>query len=71
MGCLDLCLSVLFSVSNGVGLFAVYLDSLLVDLNNSGVGCYWGCCFACAFTYVEDVVQLAPFVSALRKQSRT
>ena len=45
----DLCLSVPFSVSNGVRqgsvlspyYFAVYLDSLL---SNSGVGCYRGCC---------------------------
>ena len=57
----DLCLSVPFSVSNGVRqgsvlspyIFAVYLDSLLVDLSNSSVGCYWGCCFAGAFTYMR------------------
>lgn len=71
----DLCLSEPFSVSNGVRqgsvlspyLFAVYLDSLLVDLSNSGVGCYWGCSFAGAFTYADDVVLLAPCASAMRK----
>ena len=42
-----------FKVSNGVRqgsvlspiLFSVYLDSLLVDLSKSGVGCYWGSFF--------------------------
>ena len=44
-------------ISNGVRqgsvfspyLFAVYIDGLLVELCNSGVGCYWGCHFAGAF----------------------
>ena len=71
----DLSLSLSFSVSNGVRqgsvlspyLFAVYLDSLLVDLSNSGVGCYWGGCFAGAFAYADDVVLLAPCASALRR----
>ena len=45
------CLSRGFSVSNGVRqggvlspyLFAVYLDGLLEELSNSGVGCYCFC----------------------------
>ena len=43
-----------FKVSNGVRqgsvlspvLFSVYLDGLLEELVNSGVGCHWGCLFA-------------------------
>ena len=31
-----------------------------------GVGCYWGCSFAGAFAYADDVVLLAPSASALR-----
>ena len=70
----DMCLSEPFSVSNGVRqgsvisphLFAVYLDGLLLELCNSGVGCYWGCSFAGGFSYADDVVLLAPSASALR-----
>ena len=63
-----------FSVCNDVRqgsilslfLFAVYTDGLLNDLNGCGVGCYWGCSFAGAFTYADDVVLLAPCASAMR-----
>ena len=63
-----------FKVSNGVRqgsvlspiLFLVYLDSLLVDLSKSGVGCYWGSFFAGAFGYADDVVLLAPCAAAQR-----
>ena len=48
-------------------IFLLFILSLSVDLSNSGVGCYWGCCFAGVFTYVDDVVLLAPCASALRK----
>jgi hypothetical protein len=69
----DLSLSEPFSVSNGVHqgsvispyLFSVYLDGLLVDLCNSGVGCHWGCSFAGAFSYADDVVLLAPCASVV------
>ena len=47
-------------------LFAVYLDGLLVELSKSGVGCHWESSFAGAFSYVHDVVLLAPCVSAMR-----
>ena len=67
------CVSEPFSVSNGVRqvvisphLFAVYLDGLLLELCNFGVGCYWGCSFAGGFSYADDVVLLAPSASALR-----
>ena len=68
------CFSEPFCVSNGVRqgsvlspvLFAVYLDGLLEELSASGVGCYWGCMFAGAFCYADDIVLLAPCPSALR-----
>ena len=68
------CLSRGFSVSNGVRqggvlspyLFALYLDGLLEELSNSGVGCYWGSSFVGALAYADDIVLLAPCASALR-----
>ena len=63
-----------FKVSNGVRqgsvlspilFFSVYLDSLLVDLSKSGVGCNWGSFFAGAFGYADDVVLLAQCAAAL------
>ena len=63
-----------FSVSNGVRqggvlspyLFVVYVDGLLEELSNGGVGCYWGSSFVGALAYADDVLLLAPFASALR-----
>ena len=60
----DMCISEPFFVANGVrqgsilspSLFAVYLDDLLSELSYSGVGCYWGCSFAGAFSYADYVV---------------
>ena len=71
----DMCISEPFFVANGVrqgsilspSLFAVYSDDLLSELSYSGVGCYWGCSFAGAFSYADDVVLLAPCASAMRK----
>ena len=64
-----------FDVSNGVRqggvlsplLFSVYMDGLIEDLSQSGVGCYWGHHFVGAFCYADDVVLLAPCASALRR----
>ena len=63
-----------FSVSNGVRqggilsphLFSLYLDGLLEELADSGVGCFWGSLFVGAVAYADDVVLLAPCASALR-----
>ena len=68
------CFSDPFTVSNGGSvlspiLFSVYLDGLLTELRDSGVGCYWGCCFAGALCYADDVVFLAPSASAMRTMS--
>ena len=68
------CLSDSFSVTNGVCqgsvlspfLFAVYLDCLLAELVECGVGCYWGYVFAGCLCYADDIVLLAPCPSALR-----
>ena len=70
----DESLSVPFTVSNGVRqggvlspiLFTLYIDDLLTDLSNLGVGCYWGHLFAGALCYADDLVLLAPSPSALR-----
>ena len=39
----------------------VYLDDLLVELRESGIGCYWGSMFAGPFAYAaaDDIVLLA------------
>ena len=47
-------------------LFSVYLDGLLSELSDCGVGCFWGSLFAGAFCYADDIVLLAPCASALR-----
>ena len=48
-------------------LFRVYLDDLLEDLSQSGVGYYWGHVFAGALCYADDLVLLAPCASALHR----
>ena len=63
-----------FGVSNGVRqggvlspvLFSVYMDGLLYKLKDSGVSCYWGCRFVDGLCCADDLVLLAPSVSALR-----
>ena len=60
-----------FPISNGVrqgGVlsFTIYIDDLLDDLRNRGVGCFWDSVFAGAMGYADDVVLLAPSPAALR-----
>ena len=57
-----------FGVSNGVQqsgvlspiLFTVYIDDLLLDLHQLGVGCFWKHHFVGAVYYANDVALLAP-----------
>ena len=71
-------LSESFPISNGVRqggvlsptLFTMYIDDLLDDLCNLGVGCFWDSMFAGAFGYADDVVLLAPSPAALRLMLR-
>ena len=63
-----------FNVSNGVRqggilspyLFSLYLDGLLEELADGGVGCFWGSLFMGAVAYADDVVLMAPCAFALR-----
>ena len=60
-----------FPIANGVrqgGVlsFTIYIDDLLDDLRNRGVGCFWDSVFAGAIGYADDVVLLAPSPAALR-----
>ena len=41
------------------------LDRLLLDLKETGVGCFWGHHFAGALAHADDVVLLAPLASGL------
>ena len=58
-----------FGVYNGVRqgsvlsplIFAVYLDDLLSELVECGVGCYWKNLFAGCLCYADDIVLLAPW----------
>ena len=62
-----------FTVSNGVKqggvlspiLFAIYTDGLLKRLEETGVGCHIGSCFAGALAYADDITLLAPCKSPL------
>ena len=64
-----------FSVSNSMHqggvlspiLFAVYVDSLLCALRESGHGCYWHSVFAGALCYADDLTILAPSADGMRK----
>jgi len=47
-------------------LFCVYLDGLLVQLRNSGIGCHIGNFFVGALAYADDLALLTPSASAMR-----
>ena len=49
----------------------MYLDGLLSELSDCGVGCFWGSLFAGAFCYADDIVLLAPCASELCSLSVT
>ena len=63
-----------FTVSNGVRqggvlspvLFTIYMDELLLQLKHNAVGCHWDHHFAGVFCYADDLILLAPSLSALR-----
>ena len=67
-----------FAVRNGVKqrgvlpplLFAIYTDSLLKRLEDSGVGCHMGGHFNGALAYVDDITLLSPNMSGLRTLSK-
>ena len=67
-----------FSVSNGVRqggvlspiLFTVYVDELLLQLKQLGVGCHWKHHFVGAVCYADDLSLLAPSQAALRLMLR-
>ncbi len=48
-------------------LLGIYVDGLLQKLQNSGVSCYVGYKFVGAIAYVDNLILLAPTVTALRK----
>jgi hypothetical protein len=62
-----------FGIEHGVrqggllspALFALLYDSLLVELENSGVGCHVARRFVAALAYADDLILLAPSVRAL------
>ena len=64
----DNAISLEYNISNGVKqggvmspvLFAVYLDELLLELKEVGLGCHMGGCYSGALAYADDVCLLAP-----------
>ena len=64
-----------FSVKNGVrqgailspSLFCVYLDTLLTQLRDAGLGCHIGGLFVGAYGYADDVLLLAPTRQGLQE----
>jgi hypothetical protein len=64
-----------FSVLNGVKqgailsptLFCIYIDGLLCNLRDSGVGCHIGDIFVGALAYADDISLLSPTPCGMRK----
>jgi hypothetical protein len=48
-------------------LFCIYIDDLLINLSQSGVGCYIGAHFVGAITYADDIVLISPTPFGMRK----
>ena len=67
-----------FGVSNGVRqggvmsplLFGIYMDELLLELKNSGVGCYIGNYYCGAYGYADDIILLCPSITGLENMIR-
>ena len=67
--------SAYFSSSNGVRqggvvspvLFTVYMDVLLSQLDNSGVGCYIGHQYFGSVGYAHDLTRLSPSLKGFQK----
>ena len=65
------CIKCMFNVRNGVKqggvlsplLFAIYTDSLLKRLEDSGVGCHMGGHFTGTLAYADDITLLSPSMS--------
>ena len=63
-----------FDVSNSVRqggvlspiLFSIYLDTLLISLKNTGVGCFWSGQFAGAVAYTDDIVLMVLEITLVR-----
>ena len=47
-------------------LFYIYIDDLLVGLEKLGYGCFIGKLFYGVLAYADDIILLAPSLSALR-----
>ena len=68
----------LFSTSNGIRqggvispiLFCVYLDELLLRLENQGIGCCIGKHFYGAISYADDLTLLSPTITGLNDMLR-
>ena len=48
-------------------LFAVYVDDIVLKLQQSNLGCYFKGTFVGIFLYADDIVLLAPSVESLQK----